>query len=75
MLGVRLPAAMVQTNDAMLGVRLPAAMVQTNDVDLAQFAEVSACLANDLTGSPIQTWPLSKRHDPPDLWTVPIRLR
>src|SRR5271166_1770778 len=25
----------------------------------------------DLTGSPMQTWPLPKRLDSPDLWTVP----
>jgi hypothetical protein len=25
----------------------------------------------DLTGSPMPIWPLPKRHDPPDLWTVP----
>jgi len=24
-----------------------------------------------LTGSPMPTWPLPKRHDPPDVWTVP----
>src|SRR5208337_5356584 len=26
----------------------------------------------DLTGSPMQTWPLPKRLDSPDLWTVPF---
>ena len=28
-------------------------------------------LSIDLTGCPMPTWPLPKRHDPPDLWTVP----
>src|SRR5271165_2409644 len=31
-------------------------------------------LGIDLTGSPMQTWPLPKQHDPPDLWTVPKAL-
>ncbi len=42
--GVLVGTVAYQTYGAMLGVRLPAAMVQTEDVDVAQFAEVSAAI-------------------------------
>jgi hypothetical protein len=29
-------------------------------------------LGIDLTGSPVQTLPLPNRHDPPNVWTVPL---
>lgn len=40
--GVLVGTVAYQTYAAMLGVRLPAAMVQTGDIDVAQFADVSA---------------------------------
>jgi hypothetical protein len=40
--GVLVGTIAYQSYSAMLGVRLPAAMMQTNDIDVAQFADVSA---------------------------------
>jgi hypothetical protein len=42
--GVLVGTVAYQAYAAMLGIRLPAAMVQTSDVDVAQFADVSAAL-------------------------------
>jgi len=44
--GVLIGTVAYQTYAAMLGVRLPAAMVQTEDVDVAQFAEASAAVGD-----------------------------
>ncbi len=44
--GVLVGTVAYQTYAAMLGVRLPAAMVQTDDVDVAQFADVSAAIGD-----------------------------
>jgi hypothetical protein len=42
--GVLVGTVAYQTYAAMLGVRLPVAMVETNDIDVAQFADMSAAL-------------------------------
>ena len=42
--GVLVGTIAYQAYAAMLGIRLPAAMVQTEDVDVAQFADVSAAI-------------------------------
>lgn len=44
--GVLVGTVAYQTYAAMLGVRLPASMVQTEDVDVAQSAEVSAAIGD-----------------------------
>lgn len=44
--GVLVGTIAYQTYSAMLGVRLPSALVQTNDIDLAQFAEISAAVGD-----------------------------
>ena len=44
--GVLVGTVAYQTYAAMLGVRLPAAMVQTGDIDVAQFADVSAAVGD-----------------------------
>jgi hypothetical protein len=44
--GVLVGTVAYQVYAAMLGVRLPAAMVQTEDVDVAQFADVSAAIGD-----------------------------
>jgi hypothetical protein len=44
--GVLVGTVAYQTYAAMLGVRLPEAMVETNDIDVAQFADVSAALGD-----------------------------
>ncbi len=47
--GVLVGTVAYQTYAAMLGVRLPAAMVQTSDIDLAQFADVSVAVGETTT--------------------------
>lgn len=44
--GVLIGTVAYQTYAAMLGTRLPAAVVQTNDVDVAQYANVSKAVAD-----------------------------
>lgn len=44
--GVLVGTVAYQTYAAMLGVRLPVAMVQTEDIDVAQFADVSAAIGD-----------------------------
>ncbi len=44
--GVLVGTAAYQAYSAILGVRLPAALVQTSDVDVAQFADVSAAMGD-----------------------------
>ena len=44
--GVLIGTVAYQTYAAMLGIRLPASMVQTADVDVAQFADVSAAIGD-----------------------------
>ena len=44
--GVLVGTVAYQTYPAMLGVRLPAALIQTSDVDVAQFADVSAAMGD-----------------------------
>jgi len=44
--GVLIGTVAYQTYAAMLGSRLPAALLQTNDVDVAQFADVSVAVAD-----------------------------
>jgi hypothetical protein len=50
--GVLVGTVAYQTYSAMLGVRLPASMMQTNDVDVAQFTEVSASIGDTIRPIP-----------------------
>ena len=45
--GVLVGTVAYQTYAAMLGTRLPAAMIQTDDIDIAQFTDVSAAVVDN----------------------------